>query len=124
MTMFEFDCLGPSFLYECQSVSNSIVVACVETSIGRMVNQSGTLNCSPDGFKVNQDLIQRHRHSIAITEDYIPEAVTDENDVNAGLIYNSRSRVIVRSQTTQTLASLLAGAQRRGTDLFRSFRLQ
>src|SRR5688572_23041999 len=73
---------------------------------------------------MDQNLIQRYRHGVAVAEHDVTQAVSHENDVDAGFVEDARSRVVVSCQTNQAFASLFAGSQRRGTNLFRTFRLQ
>ena len=62
---------------------------------------------------MNQNLIERYRHRVAVAQHHIAEAVAHENDVDARFINNAGRGKVVSGQTNQSLAALFACFQRR-----------
>jgi len=124
VSALEFDCFRATFLHESQRISHRVVIACVKSSIRHVCNQQRALDRSSHGFQMNQYFIQRYRHGIAVTQNHIAQTVADQNDVDACFVDDPSGWIIVRCQTNEAFAALFTCAQRRCTDLFRSFRFQ
>ena len=58
---------------------------------------------------MHQNFFQRHRHRIAVAENDIAEAVTNQNNVDACLVNYTGGRIIVSGQANQTLTPLFTG---------------
>src|SRR5687767_11923616 len=106
VSTFEFDCFCAAFLHESQRISDCIVVASVKSPIGHVGNKQCALHCSSNCLQMDQYLLERDRHRIAISEHYISETVADENDVDPRLVNDTSGRVIVRCQTNEPFATL------------------
>src|SRR5687767_8608899 len=124
VTTFEFDRFRAAFFNETQCVANRIVVARVKCSVRHVGDEQRALHGATYGLQVDQDLFESHRHGVAVSEHDIPQAVADKYDVDSSFIDYACSRIVVSGQTNQSLASLFAGSQRRGTNLLWTFRLQ
>jgi hypothetical protein len=108
LSAFEFDRFRLAFFHQSQSRAYRVVCAGVKRSVWHVGDQQRPLHAAAHRFHVHQDLLERHRYRVAITEHYIPEAIANQDDVNARLVNDSSRGVIVGSQTNQPLTAFLA----------------
>src|SRR5689334_19386503 len=73
---------------------------------------------------MDQYVLERHRHGVAVTQHDIAETIADENHVNSRFVDDARSWIVVSGETNEAFAALFTQSQRRCTDLFRPLRLQ
>jgi hypothetical protein len=106
VTAFEFDCFGAAFFHQSQSVSDCVVVTGVERSIRHIRDQQSALHGASHGLQMDQNLVERDGHRVAVSQHDIAETVADENHVNSGFVDDPGGRVIVRCQTNETFAAL------------------
>ena len=59
------------------------------------------------------DLIERNRDRIAVAVNYIPDAVTDQNDIDTGLVHDTCGRIIIGGEANKLLTVLFCGLNER-----------
>ena len=119
----ELDRLGFALFDQFQCRPHGIVRAGMKRPVGHVGDQQRALHAAAHGLYVNQNLVQRDRHRVAVTEHDIAQTVADQNDIDSRFIDDARGGIIVRGQANQTLAAFLAGFQRRRGDFFGTLRL-
>ncbi len=106
MSAFEFDCFGAAFLHQSQRVPDSLVIAGVERSIRHVGDQQRALDRATHGLQVDQYVLERHRHGVAVTQNDIAKTITDKNHVDACFINDARSWIVVGGETNEAFAAL------------------
>ncbi len=106
VSAFELDCFRAAFLNESQRVSHRVVIARVESSVRHVCDEQSSLHSAAHRFQMDENLLECHRHGVAVSEDDVAEAVADQDDVDSGFINNASGRVIVGCQTNESFATL------------------
>ena len=106
VSAFEFDCFRAAFFHQSQRISDRIVVAGMKRSIRHVGDQQRALHRASHGLQMNQYLVERDGHGVAVSQHDIAQTVADEDDVDSCFIDDARGRVIVSCQTNQSFAAL------------------
>src|SRR4029079_11028719 len=82
MPAFEFHCLGAAFLYQPQRISHRVVSARMKRTVRHVGNEQRALHGASHRFQVDQDLVERYRNSVAVTQHHVSQTVADQDDVD------------------------------------------
>jgi hypothetical protein len=75
---------------------------------GHVGHQQGAADSAANGARVVQHLLHGDGQSAVITEHGHAQRIADENHVNAGLIYQARSGIVVGGQRSDRLVGLFS----------------
>jgi hypothetical protein len=95
LAAFDFDSFGAGFLDEADGVAEGFGDVGVIGAEGHVGDDEGVLCAAADSAGVVDHFVEGDGEGVVVAEDDHTEGITDEEDVNASLVGEARSRVVV-----------------------------
>ena len=102
-TAFDLHHFRPRLFHKARRVADGLVDVSLVRAKRHVPHQQRMLNSPMRGAGVVQHFVQRDRQSVLIAQHGLGQRVTDQHDVDAGLVDQARGRIVVRSQAGNRL---------------------
>ena len=66
-----------------------------DAATGDVGDEQRALHGAAHRFQMNQNLVERHRHGVTVTQNHVSQAIANQDDVDACLIKETCGRIVV-----------------------------
>lgn len=100
-TTLQLDCIAAAFLHQPSGIDNGIPDTCVVTHKGHISDYHGPFASAYHRLDVVDHHLQRDRYGAVQTQDHHTQRVSDQRNINAGLVCHQPERIVVGSYHDQ-----------------------